>query len=171
MSQSYEEAKLNYWNEAVLHGALEVDKDLLFDHAFKCGYDLGKQEKDAELTEDNFAKSEPEPAEPKNEESATLHPESIKKSRIASEEQHLRNLSQETANCDKFTNRDLCDKLIKRGFKNHNRLHIAAMAMQGILSNSNQQMVDMPIDRVARLADAMASILIAECEKGERNDL
>lgn len=46
------------------------------------------------------------------------------------------------------------------------RLQIAAMAMQGILSNPSPQMVDMPIDRVAQLADAMASILIAESEKG-----
>lgn len=49
------------------------------------------------------------------------------------------------------------------------RLQITAMAMQGILSNPSPQMVDMPIDRVAQLADAMASILIAECEKGVHN--
>lgn len=39
----YEQKKRECWEEAVLHGALEVDKDLLFDHAFKCGYALGKQ--------------------------------------------------------------------------------------------------------------------------------
>lgn len=44
----YDQQKRECWEEAVLHGALEVDKDLLFDHAFKCGYALGKQEKDAE---------------------------------------------------------------------------------------------------------------------------
>lgn len=49
------------------------------------------------------------------------------------------------------------------------RLQITAMAMQGILSNPSPQMVEMPIDRVAQLADAMASILIAECEKGVHN--
>lgn len=49
-NQEYEQKKKECWEEAVLHGALEVDKDLLFDHAFKCGYALGKQEKDAEET-------------------------------------------------------------------------------------------------------------------------
>lgn len=41
--QDYEQKKHECWEEAVLHGALEVDKDLLFDHAFKCGYDLGRE--------------------------------------------------------------------------------------------------------------------------------
>lgn len=41
--QDYEQKKNECWEEAVLHGALEVDKDLLFDHAFKCGYDLGRE--------------------------------------------------------------------------------------------------------------------------------
>lgn len=41
--QDYEQKRRECWEEAVLHGALEVDKDLLFDHAFKCGYALGKQ--------------------------------------------------------------------------------------------------------------------------------
>ena len=39
----YEQKKRECWDEAVLHGALEVDKDLLFDHAFKCGYSLDKE--------------------------------------------------------------------------------------------------------------------------------
>lgn len=47
-NQDYDQKKRECWEEAVLHGALEVDKDLLFDHAFKCGYALGKQEKDAD---------------------------------------------------------------------------------------------------------------------------
>lgn len=46
--QDYEQKKRECWEEAVLHGALEVDKDLLFDHAFKCGYALGKKEKNAD---------------------------------------------------------------------------------------------------------------------------
>lgn len=41
--QEYEQKKRECWEESVLHGTLEVDKDLLFDHAFKCGYALGKQ--------------------------------------------------------------------------------------------------------------------------------
>lgn len=48
----YDQQKRECWEEAVLHGALEVDKDLLFDHAFKCGYSLGKQEKDAVTNEE-----------------------------------------------------------------------------------------------------------------------
>lgn len=35
----------------------------------------------------------------------------------------------------KMPNRDLCDKLMQRGFRDYNRLHIAAMAMQGLLAN------------------------------------
>lgn len=41
--KEYEQKRRECWEEAVMHGALEVDKDLLFDHAFKCGYALGKQ--------------------------------------------------------------------------------------------------------------------------------
>lgn len=41
--QDHEQKKRECWEEAVLHGALEVDKDLLFDHAFKCGYALGRK--------------------------------------------------------------------------------------------------------------------------------
>lgn len=47
-TEEYEQKKYECWEEAVLHGALEVDKDLLFDHAFKCGYALSKHEKDAD---------------------------------------------------------------------------------------------------------------------------
>lgn len=56
--------------------------------------------------------------------------------------------------------------ILKDGFREHNRLHIAAMAMQGILANSHQEMVDMKIDKVAELAIEAADALIAECEKG-----
>lgn len=41
--QDYKQKRRECWEEAVLHGALEVDKDLLFDHAFKCGYALGRE--------------------------------------------------------------------------------------------------------------------------------
>ena len=49
------------------------------------------------------------------------------------------------------------------------RLNIAAMAMQGILANSHQEMVDMKIDKVAELAIEAADALIAECEEGGGN--
>ena len=45
-------------------------------------------------------------------------------------EEKSRNLSQETANCDKHF-----DNILKDSFRNERRLNIAAMAMQGIVSN------------------------------------
>lgn len=65
-----------------------------------------------------------------------------------------RNLSQNIADCHTH----IC-----------NRLTIAAMAMQGILANSHQEMVDMEIDKVAELAIEAADAIIAECEKGGKN--
>lgn len=41
-----------------------------------------------------------------------------------------RNLSQDPANCDKKV-----DDILSPGFREHNRLHIAAMAMAGLLAN------------------------------------
>lgn len=55
---------------------------------------------------------------------------------------------------------------LKDDFHDHDRLHIAAMAMQGILANSHQEMVDMKIDKVAELAIETADALITEYEKG-----
>lgn len=76
-----------------------------------------------------------------------------------------RNLSQETANCDKCNDR---------------RLHIAAMAMQGILGNADrmksyeQIAMSEPYEDlsavVARNAVRYADALIAESEKGGRNE-
>lgn len=65
------------------------------------------------------------------------------------------NLSQETANCDK------CNGL---------RLHIAAMAMQGIMSASDPLMFSergcLSAEAIARQALKYADALIAEAEKG-----
>lgn len=74
---------------------------------------------------------------------------------------------------------DLCDKLIQRGFRDHNRLHIAAMAMQGILSNekatqyaiNNFRCSDGTLNRywgVAECSLAYADALIKEAEKGDK---
>lgn len=71
------------------------------------------------------------------------------------------NLSQEIANCDKRF-----DNILKDSFREHNRLHIAAMAMQGILANPNPQMVNMDVHKVADLAILMSDALIAESEEG-----
>lgn len=70
-----------------------------------------------------------------------------------------RNLSQDSANCDKLPNRDLCDKLIQRGFKNHNRLHLASIIMAGLLASDKDKH---PVKRALELADA----LISETKKG-----
>lgn len=71
------------------------------------------------------------------------------------------NLSQETVNCDKQF-----DTILKNDFRDHNRLHIAAMIAQGIMANSNPQMVDTNVERVVDLAILTADTLIAKCEKG-----
>ncbi len=55
---------------------------------------------------------------------------------------------------------------LKDEFREHNRLHIAAMIAQGIMANSNPQMVEMNVERVVDLAILTADALIAECEKG-----
>ena len=78
-----------------------------------------------ELNEDNFAKSEPKPSEPKE-------------------------------NANKYF-----DNILKGSFNEHNRLHIAAMIMSGLLASGKEK--HHPVRRALDLADA----LIAECEKGE----
>lgn len=60
------------------------------------------------------------------------------------------------------SNRGLCDKLIQRGFKNHNRLHLAAMAMQAIISRGKGYDAQETAVTALEFADA----LIAEAEKG-----
>ena len=68
------------------------------------------------------------------------------------------------------------DRIIKGGFRNERRLNIAAMAMQGILSNADRMKkyeyvaTEPPYAElevvVARKALRYADTLIAECEKG-----
>lgn len=107
-----------------------------------------------ELNEDNFATKEPKPAEATCTDTCTDDCPSQHKIPCV-------NLSQETANCDK------CNGL---------RLHIAAMAMQGILGNADRMKSyeqiamsepyeDLPAV-VARKAVRYANALIAESEKG-----
>lgn len=54
------------------------------------------------------------------------------------------------------------DNIIKDGFKNHNRLHIAAILAAGMLAS---EVRCYPVDRALELADA----LIDKCEKGVNN--
>ena len=66
------------------------------------------------------------------------------------------------------SDRDLCDKLIQRGFKNHNRLTIAARMMQGLICAPLVPGVDPnpPTEQLAQTAFRLADALIAEAEKG-----
>ncbi|HAB41834.1 MAG TPA: hypothetical protein DCE24_08255 [Porphyromonadaceae bacterium] len=92
----------------------------------------------------------------------------------AEPEEESRNLSQETANCDKHF-----DNILKDGFSKERRLNVAAMAMQGILSNP--QLLKIAIETyqeeigspdiyvaVAKTAKEQADALIAECEQTEK---
>lgn len=58
------------------------------------------------------------------------------------------------------------DNILKDGFRDHNRLHIAAMIAQGIMANSNPQMVDTNVERVVDLAILTADTLIKKAEGG-----
>lgn len=110
-----------------------------------------------ELNEDNFAKSEPKPAEPKND--GTRQKQYVPK------------------NAESGTHS--FNHILKDGFREHNRLHIAAMAMQGLLSNADRMnkyeyvATEPPCDElavvVARAALRYADVLIAECEKGDNH--
>lgn len=57
-----------------------------------------------------------------------------------------------------------CDK--SSGNPDERRLNITAMAMQGIMANPHQQMVEMGVKAVANLSVLIADSLIAESEKG-----
>lgn len=88
------------------------------------------------------------------------------------------NCTKESCSSDHSVVKDeMIDSIIKEGFRKHNRLYIAAMAMQGILSN--QQLLKNAIEiyqeetgspdmyvAVAKSAKAQADALIAEVEKG-----
>lgn len=92
------------------------------------------------------------------------------KSKPAEPEEKSRNLSQETANCDKHF-----DNILKDSFRNERRLNIAAMAMQGILSNEvSQDVANMDSESyqypesIAKYAVACADALIAELNKTKK---
>lgn len=92
-------------------------------------YYQGRSDALHELYEDNFAKSEPKPAEPK-------------------EDKHF-------------------DNILKDSFRDHNRLHIAAMMVPSVIatvpcSENEKGYAKMVATRARILADA----LISECNKG-----
>lgn len=152
-------------------------------------YHYALRQHDSNIMMHDVLGSDLEPyTEPSKGESVNLHAESVETLRIASEESHLRNLSQETANCDKHSNNtltdtrnaeidhfvvkdEMVDNIIKSGFKNHNRLHIAAMMAAAILSSpgsttSNGKIVSKTPGNVAETSFAYADALIEKSEKG-----
>ena len=58
------------------------------------------------------------------------------------------------------------DTILKDGFREHNRLHIAAMAMQGMLSNTTR-FSSYEISDLVRISLNCADALISEAEKGD----
>lgn len=58
------------------------------------------------------------------------------------------------------------DNILKNSFSKERRLNVAAMAMQGILANSHQEMIDMKIDQVVKLAIEVTDALLVEVEEG-----
>lgn len=106
----------------------------------------------------NVASKEPNPAEPKNEGTR--------------QEQYVPQNAESGAHS--------FNHILKDGFREHNRLHIAVMAMQGILSNADRMKkyeyvatkppcAELEVV-VARKALRYADTLIAECEKTDRNN-
>lgn len=148
------EEALNYCDEldsiSGSHNMLNWGKQMIaYLFGSKCLYD--------ELNEDNFAKSEPKPAEPKSE--GTHQEQCVPK------------------NAESGTHS--FNTILKDDFRDHNRLHIAAMAMQGILSNADRMKkyeyvatkppcAELAVV-VARNALRYADALISECKKGGGN--
>lgn len=98
--------------------------------------------------EDNFASKEPKPAEPS---------------------EPSRNLSQEIANCDKYLIGDateMINGIIKDGFRDHNRLHIATQITASIYSCAEVAQQFKSIEAIVRKALDIADTLISECGKG-----
>lgn len=92
--------------------------------------------------EDNFTTKEPQPAEPKND--------------GTSQKQYV------PQNAESGTHS--FNHILKDDFRDYNRLHIAAMIAQGIMANSNPQMVDTNVERLVDLAILTADTLIKKVE-------
>lgn len=129
-------------NENILYfdsthkGAILLKKKLTELFGFKCLPD--------ELNEDNFATKKPQPAEPKNE--GTHQEQCVPK------------------NAESGTHS--FSHILKGGFHDHNRLHIAAMVMQGVVAN---ECISSP-DEIAKYSFAVADALIAAVKEGGSHD-
>lgn len=95
--------------------------------------------------------------EPEDKKSGFLHGESVENLRIADEETHLRNLSQNIANCDKDF-----DNILKDSFAKERRLNIAAMIMAAMMQNAKW---GDKYSHIATISRAAADALIIEVEK------
>lgn len=134
-----------------------------------------------DANEDNFVSKEPQPTETftddcnsqsKTASMSTLSPKNVEYPHIASKESHYRNLSQETANCDKQF-----DAIIKDGFAKERRLNIAAMIEPALISNPdlwkrcNDYYAEPGKDTAhsfAELALKYADALISKADKGKK---
>lgn len=129
-------------NENILYfdsthkGAILLKKKLTELFGFKCLPD--------ELNEDNFATKKPQPAEPKNE--GTHQEQCVPK------------------NAESGTHS--FSHILKGGFHDNNRLHIAAMVMQGVVANG---CISSP-DEIAKYSFAVADALIAAVKEGGSHD-
>lgn len=113
--------------------------------------------------------------EPKNKDSEFIRAESVKEVRIADEETHLRNFSQEIANCDKHHIVDankMIDNIIKDGFSKERRCNIAVQMVKALTQSSeivdriSSGCDDGLLDGILHDALYLTDKLIAECEKG-----
>ena len=93
--------------------------------------------------EDNFTRTEPKPSEPKNE--GTRQEQYVPK------------------NAESGTHS--LNHILKDGFREHNRLHIAAMAMQGLISKT-PRFSSYEISNLVRISLDCADALIKKAEGG-----
>lgn len=113
-----------------------------------------------------FYESDLEPyTEPSKEDSECLHAESVKESRIASEESHLRNLSQSMSNCNK-SDEGFPHDARRCGTVYHRRkMDMAAMIAAGILAGSDFMANDCTkeaFDKLAEVSLACAESIISK---------
>ena len=197
-NQEYEQQRRKCWEEYVNLLNHNSAARYVFDKIFDRAYALGKQEKDAEGEEmltvsaitvrEMYAANERIKTDAPDKELGRTsdHINHVlrclfgskclpdKAPKPAEPKEESRNLSQETANCDKQF-----DTILKNSFAKERRLKIAAMMAQGILSNTDRMKQYGEIamresetltQLVARNAMRYADALIAEGEKGGENE-
>ena len=148
-NQEYENKKRECWEEYLkIHGRAYCYTT--FSYAFDRAYALGKQE--------GPSKNSSEIKRELSKNSSEIKRELSKNSSESNPAEPTENKADEIA--DKAINpiEEYFDNIIKDGFREHNRLHIASIIMLGLLASGKEKH---PVRRAMDLADA----LIAECEK------